>query len=393
MAVGCWVGVNSTARRVRKAWVGVNGVARKVRKGWVGVNGLARLCFTSGEFTRTNIGYATIPRFGAAGGTVGTYALFAGGMIHPYGESATYYANVSAYNSSYTETTITALASASAYMASASVGNYVLFTMGIDLNPISDANPSRSTVDAYNASLTHSTPTVLSQARAYGAGASIGNYALFAGGFTRTTTGTRTHYSIVDAYNTSLTRTTPTGLSLARSFLASASNSNYAIFAGGDTGTSASSPSYTMVVDAYNSSLTRSTSSLQALSLYRGAGMPSHAIFAAEGGTGSTVAFNTSLTASYIDWVDPAGRDGMAGAGLDECVIFMGGYSGTTEYSNTDVYTDSLTHSSGPTVSAGGDIGAARVGTDDTIIAFCGKGINSNGSFYVNSTVSAFVWE
>ena len=51
-----------------------------------------------------------------------------------------------------------------------------------------------STVDAYNTSLTRSTSTVLSQARSYLAGASVGEYALFAGGFDGSTSST------VDAY-------------------------------------------------------------------------------------------------------------------------------------------------------------------------------------------------
>ena len=53
-----------------------------------------------------------------------------------------------------------------------------------------------STVDAYDSSLTRSTPTVLSASRSSLAGASVGNYALFAGG----TRGSDTYMSTVDAY-------------------------------------------------------------------------------------------------------------------------------------------------------------------------------------------------
>ena len=83
----------------------------------------------------------------------------------------------------------------------------------------------------------HSTPTPLSVARSGLAGASVGNYALFAGGYSSRDT--------VDAYDTSLTRSTPTALSVERRNLAGASVGNYALFAGGEYGF------YSNTVDAY----------------------------------------------------------------------------------------------------------------------------------------------
>ena len=52
--------------------------------------------------------------------------------------------------------------------------------------------------------------------------------------------------STVDAYNTSLTRTSPTALSEARRNLAATSVGNYALFGGGDNGSGDRS-----TVDAY----------------------------------------------------------------------------------------------------------------------------------------------
>src|SRR5690606_19714 len=99
-------------------------------------------------------------------------------------------------------------------------------------------------VDAYNTSLTRSTPTALSRARRYLAGASEGAYAFFAGGYT----GTGNNMSnAVDAYNASLTRSTPTALSRDRDTLAGASVGYYVLFAGGYT----SSSNYSNAVDAY----------------------------------------------------------------------------------------------------------------------------------------------
>jgi hypothetical protein len=57
--------------------------------------------------------------------------------------------------------------------------------------------------------------TALSQARWYPGAASVGGYALFAGGSTSSTGGNPV--TTVDAYDTALTRTTPTDLSQARS--------------------------------------------------------------------------------------------------------------------------------------------------------------------------------
>ena len=94
---------------------------------------------------------------------------------------------------------------------------------------------------------TRSTPTALSAARNYLAGASVGNYALFGGG-------TASSYSsVVDAYDTSLTRSTPTALSAARNYLAGASVGNYALFGGGTTGSGSG------VVDAYKNDYIRAS--------------------------------------------------------------------------------------------------------------------------------------
>ena len=74
------------------------------------------------------------------------------------------------------------------------------------------------------------------------AGASVGNYALFAG------------IETVNAYDTSLTRSIPSLLSTPRSSLAGFDTLGYAVFAGGDWSGNRSN-----VVDSYDSSLTRKT--------------------------------------------------------------------------------------------------------------------------------------
>ena len=85
----------------------------------------------------------------------------------------------------------------------------------------------------------YGTATALSAARQYLAAASVGNYALFGGGYASAIS------AVVDAYNTSLVRTTPTALSEARRYLVAASVGVYALFGGGDTG------AVSAVVDVY----------------------------------------------------------------------------------------------------------------------------------------------
>ena len=85
----------------------------------------------------------------------------------------------------------------------------------------------------------YGTITPLSQARASLAATTVGGYALFGGGSDSGRT------SVVDAYNSALTRSTPTGLSQAREYLAATTVGDYALFGGGYN------LGFTSVVDAY----------------------------------------------------------------------------------------------------------------------------------------------
>jgi hypothetical protein len=186
-----------------------------------------------------------------------------------------------------------------------------------------------------NISLIHSNPIPLSVVRRYFAGATIGNYALFAGGYNYE--GIAYYYSIVDAYDTSLIRSTPTQLSVVRSSLAGATIGNYALFAGGYTGSVR-----TNVVDAYDTSLTRSTPTplSQARNSLAGASVGNYTLFAG-GFTGSARsdvvdAYDTSLTRSTPTPLSQA-RENLAGASVGNYVLFAGGYTGS--YSNVvDAY-------------------------------------------------------
>lgn len=148
----------------------------------------------------------------------------------------------SSFDDDFTHSTATNLSATTSGLAGASVGDYALFAGG------STNSGATTTITAYNSALTRSTPTGLSVARWGSSGGSVGNYAVFAGGYTTT------YVSTVDAFNSSLTRFTPTAIAVVKREIAAASVGNYVVFAGGLGHTGAQA-----TVDAYNASLVRST--------------------------------------------------------------------------------------------------------------------------------------
>lgn len=56
MSKSLYVGINSTARKVKALYVGINGTARKVRKAYLGVNGVARLVWSTNLIEETPFG-------------------------------------------------------------------------------------------------------------------------------------------------------------------------------------------------------------------------------------------------------------------------------------------------------------------------------------------------
>ena len=131
--------------------------------------------------------------------------------------------------------TATPLSEARGYLTATSVGDYALFGGGLS----GYGDTLTATVDAYDTSLTRTTVTPLSEARYKLTATSVGNYALFGGGQDSN------YKNTVDAYDTSLTRTIPTPLSEARGYLAATTVGNYALFGGGYGDT------LTATVDAY----------------------------------------------------------------------------------------------------------------------------------------------
>lgn len=240
-----YIGVDGTARKAKKMYVGVSDVARKVKKAYVGVNGVARLFFAA-EKQIVYHGTATdlsVARSHSSSANVRNYALIVGGTTGEKTSSAA----VDAYATNLTRTTAVNLGTPYYMAAMASVGQYALVGAGFYFVNGDERVHVTSRVYAYNSSLSQSIPAILSYSRGGAGAASVGNYALFAGG-----RGSK-DYSTVDAYNSALTRSNPTSLSVARMYLVGVSIGDYAIFAGGYNSASVA------VCDAYNGTLTRIT--------------------------------------------------------------------------------------------------------------------------------------
>ena len=152
----------------------------------------------------------------------------------------------------------TALSVVRGVLAATHIGNYALFGGGYDGDTSGDGNLYSAVVDAYDTSLNRTTPTALSVARSSLAATHIGNYALFGGGRIG-----NPYSAVVDACDTSLNRTTPTALSVARGSLAATHIGDYALFGGGvDLDTSGDGSTRSAVVDAYTTKVYKATITL-----------------------------------------------------------------------------------------------------------------------------------
>ena len=166
-----------------------------------------------------------------ASASFGSYTVFAGG------EKAQNDVNV--YNTSLTRTNPSEMHydeySSLYYMspAAATVGNYVLIGGGYPYNAGSYSTEITNKVTAYNTSFTRSFPTTLYEKKHELAGVSLGSYALFAGGCSITSSYNTAYRTSVDAYNASLTRISAPALTVGAHELCGCAVNGCAIFSGG----------------------------------------------------------------------------------------------------------------------------------------------------------------
>ena len=288
--------------------------------------------------------------------------------------------------------TATPLSEARMDLAAASVGDHVLFAGGILSGALSLEDRSVA-VDAYNTSLTRSTPTPLSEERSLLAATSVGGYALFAGG------GKVGGYesAVVDAYNTNLTRSTPKlPLIVGRRNLAAASVGSYALFAGGSRyGIGPSN-----VVDAYDEALTRSTPIVLTTARYSFVGATSggYALFAGGGGSSGMAvdAYDVSLTRTTAPAALSFVRENLAAVSVRGYTLFGGGSRGVGadgSYMNetVDAYDFDLTKRSVANLNtARAHLAAAAVG-DYALFGGGASRVYHSGDGYWISTASDVV--
>lgn len=238
--------------------------------------------------------------------------------------------------------------------------NYAIFFGGTTGN-----NTNVNYMDAWNSTLTKTAPSggfsVTNRALTH-----IGQYALAAGGITEDNRGRKVVDNSVIAVNGSLTKSWPTVLSLARADATGTHNNNYAIFAGGRDKSEYSESK----VDAYNTSLTRSVPS--ALSVARHDHGATHvgeyALFAGgnkdnttSGHKNTVDAYNASLTRSTPTTLSSERRY-VTGCHVGNFALFAGGTTSSGASDVVDVYNASLTRSTTKLRDARSNTGATHLG-------------------------------
>lgn len=274
------------------------------------------------SLTRSTPMELNVARVRAEATTVGDFALFAGGNLAG--------GDVDAYNSDLTHSSTTPLFSGRTDSAATTVGNYALIAGG-QIHSTSNGFTHTSLVDAYNANLTHSTlgslSSSLSKSRMLATGVTVGNYALIAGGHSYNGNSTPTssaYYSdVVDAYNTALVRSTPIALKHAKYGCASASVGNYALIAGGYNS------SYPSEVTAYDANLTQTTPTPLSSSSSRGGAtsVGGYALIGNNSSYGYVDVYDEELTRTTQEVGLSVARRDFSAATVGAYALFAGGAS------------------------------------------------------------------
>ncbi len=191
------------------------------------------------SLTKTAVTMQTNGNRGKLGGASnGRYAIFAGGA-HSWNNGLNL---VDAFDESMTLTVPSQLATAGCYINGVRIGGYALFAGGY----------GRVAVETYNQSLTRGVAPDISATAyisTYMGATTVGGYALVGGG---------QNNNVVDAYDGSLTRISASPLqNQSNPFIAATTLGDFAIFAGG-WHSSSSSP--TVCAEVYDEHLTKTTS-------------------------------------------------------------------------------------------------------------------------------------
>ena len=255
--------------------------------------------------------------------TVGNYAIFAGGEWYrytpPYADDTDIYDNNLSYIKSEN------MPNSTGHLAGTTVGDTALIAGGLDQWGSSNKIITY-TKDLVRGVYTHH----LSDARFDLGATGIGEYALFAGG--NTEKDSKKYSSVVDAFDSTLTQTTPTPLALAEPCVGAA-NGNYAIFCG---------KSNNAKVSAYDENLTRTIAAAPSQGQFAAARAGNYVVFAGEDAM-LTDAYDLFLTRT-MPQSTPLTRHRMAGTTLHDYALFV--ESATDEggtFMATDIFDAFLT--------------------------------------------------
>lgn len=231
---------------------------------------------------------------------------------------------------------ISPLTVAKSQHAAASVGKYAVFAGGMMMrNNVSDY---LATTDAYDSSLTHTNPQSLGKGRRWLAATNVGGkYAVFGGG------GESSKTAYTDAYDASLTKASISNLSGdGRYRLAATGVGKYGLFGGGYY--MWFGDKYQSTVDAYDDALTRTTAASlsSAKDNVAAASTRSYALFAGGRGTTAVDAYNANLTRTSAAPLQ-SGKTLAAAAGIAGDYVFFAGGTSTVASTQVDVYDDHLT--------------------------------------------------
>ncbi|AWY06864.1 MAG: putative tail fiber protein [Caudoviricetes sp.] len=329
-------------------------------------------------------------RSGLAGVAAKNYALFAGGNLAPTNATplASYNSRVvDAYNESLTHSTPTALSEGRYHFAATVLEGWVFFGGGdfMDTNASISSRVYASTnvVDAYDQWLTRNTPHPLSEASGGLGAASVGDWALFGGGYDL---GEKNYRSSVYGYSTTLTAmpvSAPMLSSMSTSAVAqTVPDGEYALFATLDT------------ITAYDKKLVRSTPTKMSVSRrnYAAATAGVYTLFA--GGSSSSAGDVVDAYDQFLTRTTPqalgVGRDGPVGTTLDGYAIFTGGENPSVSYvyqQGFEVYDAYLVRTGGSQGIFGEGAAAAAIGE---FALFAGGERNTSSSVSYQNYVLAF---
>lgn len=356
--------------------------ARKIKKGYVGIGDVARPFWSQNTLEYWGTAEPLSEARAVMGsGSIGGYALFAGGRTN-ISDISTAFSTIDCYSTNMSKQSITSLRLARSEMASAKASsNYLLFSGGAK----ADTTTSNQT-DAYNTSLTRRSATSLGTYIYRAQGASVGNYALIAGGAGGS--GTTVMRSSVYTYSASLSRSSATSLSASKICHTGCNFYNNAVFAGGYTLTDFSDPTNT--IDSYNVNLTKTVRpSLSSARGYLASGSVGRYLLVAGGssnGAASGVSnivdcYNTSFTRTLAPALSI--KRYRLSCAYDEntvgIALFAGGYGSGSYTGTVDVYNINLTHSIAHSLSSRRYfISSATLVSDYPIFLFAGGTYNSS---------------